>query len=262
MRSERTYVAYGVAVALAADDLDVLTAMRRRLPPAARASTRSGALPYELRAVADGYRLTLPGQRVFETSSLAGALHVLQADVEAHVAELAPRRIFVHAAVVADGARAVLLPGRSFSGKSMLAAALVRAGATYYSDEFAVLDRRGYVHPYPRPIALRDGAAPRTTNGAAGRARPPLPVGTVAFLRFDPRAAGCRLERLSTGGALLRLLANTVAVRRSPDRALQVLSRAVGSSPTFLAGLRGDADATAATLLALVRGRDGMPEGS
>jgi hypothetical protein len=30
-------------------------------------------------------------------------------------------------------------------------AELVRAGATYYSDEFAVLDSRGRVHPFPRP---------------------------------------------------------------------------------------------------------------
>ena len=33
---------------------------------------------------------------------------------------------------------------------------LVRAGATYYSDEYAVLDSRGRVHPFSKPIELRE----------------------------------------------------------------------------------------------------------
>ena len=36
--------------------------------------------------------------------------------------------------------RAIVIPGRTFSGKSTLVAELVRAGATYYSDEYAVED--------------------------------------------------------------------------------------------------------------------------
>src|ERR671929_229610 len=65
-----------------------------------------------------------------------------------------------HAGVVGWQGRAILIPGRSFSGKSTLVAALVRAGATYYSDEFAVLDERGRVHPFPKKLSMRlEGSA-------------------------------------------------------------------------------------------------------
>src|ERR687894_479249 len=51
-------------------------------------------------------------------------------------------------AVVARGGRALVRPGPSLSGKTTLVAALVRSGAAYLSDEFAVLDPEGRVHPY------------------------------------------------------------------------------------------------------------------
>ena len=48
-----------------------------------------------------------------------------------------------------------MLPAPSFGGKTTLVAALVRAGAIYYSDEFAVLDEQGFVHPYAKPLSIR-----------------------------------------------------------------------------------------------------------
>ena len=35
-------------------------------------------------------------------------------------------------------------------------AALVRAGAEYYSDEFAPLDAGGLVHPFAKPLSIRN----------------------------------------------------------------------------------------------------------
>jgi len=68
--------------------------------------------------------------------------------------------------VVAWRGRAILLPGRSYVGKSTLVMELVRAGAVYYSDEYAVLDARGRVHPFAQPVALRepDGGTLCTTQ--------------------------------------------------------------------------------------------------
>ena len=45
------------------------------------------------------------------------------------LAEHAVDRIFLHCGVIAIDGRALLLPGRSFAGKTTLTAALVRAGA-------------------------------------------------------------------------------------------------------------------------------------
>ena len=72
-----------------------------------------------------------------------------------YIALHAPNHVFVHAGVVGVEDRAIVLPGRSFAGKTTLVAALVKAGAEYWSDEYAVLDADGLVHPYPKPLSVR-----------------------------------------------------------------------------------------------------------
>jgi hypothetical protein len=80
----------------------------------------------------------------------------LESYLRIFVAEFAKRRVFVHAGVVGWKGRAIVIPGRSYSGKSTLVAEFVRAGASYYSDEYAVFDERGRVHPFSKPIELRE----------------------------------------------------------------------------------------------------------
>ena len=64
--------------------------------------------------------------------------------------------IVVHAAVVARGDRAAILPAPPGSGKSTLAAALAFRGWRLLSDEFAVVDTAtGDLIPVPRPLALK-----------------------------------------------------------------------------------------------------------
>jgi hypothetical protein len=94
-------------------------------------------------------------------------LETLEAHLDLIVAAEARRRLFVHAGVVGWRGRAILIPGPSGSGKTSLVAALIRAGATYYSDEYAVFDPRGRVHPYPRPLSIR---------GEPGEPRRPVPA--------------------------------------------------------------------------------------
>lgn len=171
-------------------------------------------------------------------------LRALEVGVHSHVAEHSSRRIFVHAGVVGWNGRAIVIPGRSWSGKSRLVEALVRAGGSYYSDEFAVLDDRGRVHPYPIPLARRDrkGAQPvrrpvEEWGGESGSR--PLKVGLVVVTRYRP-GAGWRPKRLSRGTALLELLNHTIPARRRPERALDVLARVVEQAPTWK-GVRGGA---------------------
>src|SRR5216683_7525516 len=134
-----------------------------------------------------------------------------------------------------DLGQAIVIPGRSFSGKSLLVKALVKAGASYYSDEFAVLDERGRVHPYPIPLAIRpdrDGAPPmkyraEELGGVAGVC--PLPVGLVLITRY---VSGTRFRPrpLSAGRAVLELLAHTLPARRRPGRVLDALTQAVAQA--------------------------------
>lgn len=180
-----------------------------------------------------------------------------ESDLQLYVAERAPRRVFVHAGVVGWRGRAVVIPGRSMSGKTTLVAELVRAGADYYSDEYAVIDAGGLVHPYARPLAVREGAGlgqtRRTVEELGGRAgEGPLPIGLVAVSRYE-RGAGWRPRRLTPGECVLELLSNTVPARRSPARALGALTKAAAGA-NALAGSRGEAALVAEAILRSMAG--------
>ncbi len=155
----------------------------------------------------------------------------MEGNLQIFTAALAKNRIFVHAGVVGWRGRAIVIPGTSFSGKSTLVVELVRAGATYYSDEYAVFDRRGRVHPYARSLSIREDATGQTERlpvgslgGVAGVE--PLPVGLVVASTYKP-GAHWRPRKLSPGHAILALLSHTLPARRQPRMSLEVLQRAV-----------------------------------
>jgi hypothetical protein len=180
-----------------------------------------------------------------------------ESDLRLFVAELAKHRIFVHAGVVGWKGKAIVIPGRSYSGKSTLVAELVRAGATYYSDEYAVLDSRGRVHPFSKPLELRQEGEFRQTKITAAElggqsGTKPLPVGLVLMTQFK-NGARWRPRKLTAGKGVLEMLFNTVSARRSPARALATLQR-VAAQADVLKGVRGDARKVATAVLERVAG--------
>ena len=192
------------------------------------------------------------GLELVRTLDRQTACDALAADLRLYVAERSRRFVFVHSGVVSWRGRAILFPGRSFSGKSRLVASLVRAGATYHSDEYAPLDGLGRVYPFALPLSLRDGDdvsrhSAEQLGGAASTE--PVPVGLVVMSRFQP-GQRWRPQRLSAGNGLLALLDNTIPVRRQPKRTLQVLAKVVSRAPV-LRSLRGEADEVVPDLLRL-----------
>ena len=256
------FTAYGVSVGVRVNDRSVLERVRALLPPGWKAAGKPTVRrlyslivggPTSRPGVRRFNILYADGARLLRTHDLEETLAQLELDLELHVAERAPRRTFVHAGVVGWNGQAIVIPGRSFSGKSSLVKALVEAGASYYSDEFAVLDERGRVHPYPIPLAIRqdrDGGQPvkcrvEDLGGVVG-ARP-LPVGLVLFTRYVG-GARFRPRRLSAGRAVLELLTHTLPARRRPERVLDTLTQAVGQA-LVVRGARGDAEETAHQIL-------------
>ena len=192
--------------------------------------------------------------RLARTPDVEELFERFESDLQLSVAAAARRRVFVHAGVVGWKGRAVLVPGRSFTGKTTLTAELVRAGATYYSDEFAVLDAEGRVHPYPKPLAVRGAGgrqgrvAPRELGGRpATHATGPLPVGLVVVSEFR-EGARFRPRELSMGRGSLALLANAVPARLRPAEVLETLGRVVRGA-TVLRGARGEAAEAASEIL-------------
>jgi hypothetical protein len=190
--------------------------------------------------------------RLVRTRNLEEALEMFESDLQMHVATEAPRRVFVHAGVVGWKGQAILVPGRSRSGKTTLIAGLIKAGALYYSDEYAVLDAHGRVHPYPRPLQIREGEAGKQARypveklgGRAGVR--PLPVKLVLVSQYKP-GAKWRPRALSAGQGVLELLNQTVSARTQPGKAFAALQQ-VATQALILKGARGEAGEMIAPLL-------------
>lgn len=250
--------AFGVEFDLAADCENVLAAMQERAPWGTEilARPREGVMEFGLKRDGASYRVTMSGKPISESAEAQEALDRYAHEVMLHVAEHAAELIFVHSGVVAWRGRGLLLPGTSFAGKSTLVAELVRAGATYYSDEYALIDARGWVHPYPRPLALRAPGSEKQTStnvetlgGMAGVE--PLRVTHVVFTQYTP-GAGWDPKPLSSGMAALEMLRHAVPVQRTPQRVMKALARMMDGAEAAQS-LRGEAPETAGALLAMLR---------
>lgn len=169
-------------------------------------------------------------------------LQALASGMQSLVATLARTRVFVHAGVVEIDGSLVLIPGKSHSGKTSLVAEFLRAGATYYSDEFALLDAQGRVHPYPRPLGVRSEGVSRPTSPAAFRAAVGTSPREADLVLVSEFKEGARFQPrpLSAGLGVLALLQNTVSARVAPARAMAFLTKAAARA-TILKGTRGEA---------------------
>ncbi|MEP6569146.1 MAG: hypothetical protein ABJC10_05170 [Acidobacteriota bacterium] len=251
---------YGVRIGIRSNDPAALASACEHLPSeweslASPVVDRIYSIRIGAKARSNGRQLNVlygDDVRLARSSDLGGVFETLESDLRLFVAELATHRVFVHAGVVGWKGQAIVIPGRSYSGKSTLVAELVRAGAAYYSDEYAVLDSRGRVHPFSKPLELREEGEFRQTKitvaelgGHSGTK--PLPVRLVLMTQFKS-GARWRPRKLSAGKGVLEMLFNTVSARRSPERALATLQR-VTAQADVLKGVRGNATEVVKALL-------------
>lgn len=173
-------------------------------------------------------------------------------DLHLSIALHATDEVFVHAGVVAWNGRAVLLPGRSLAGKSTLVHELVRAGATYLSDEYARITASGEIASYPRPLQLR------TANGR--RLVDPHTIGRVAdapcvpgLVVFTHHRAGGTFEPVVVppAQAALELFDNTVIAKVAPGRAIRAVAEVAGAALSVRSD-RGESAATVALIRSLI----------
>lgn len=218
-----------------------------RTTPTLEESIRSQMPPSWTETEAD------PLAPVFEVAA-SEEVRLTLSSLELYVAEHARRLIFLHAGAVAVEGLGVVLPGRSMTGKSSLVAALVRAGAEYYSDEYAILNDSGFLVPYPRDVQLRSltevARVTRVSPSDLGRiGSTPVPIAIVAHLQYGGE---WDVRELSPARCVLAMMDNAVAAQtRTPD----VLQRCASVAETArgITGSRGDAHAAASNLLALIR---------
>jgi hypothetical protein len=249
--------AYGVRLGVRVNQPEILPELSALLPPG---STPAASLDVDQiysvwlgksQGRTRGFHLLYAGVEArARTLSREVLFEAFEASLRLGVAAAARRRVFVHAGVVGWRGRAIVLPGRSGSGKTTLVAALLRAGASYYSDEFAVIDDQGRVHAFAKPLSIRGGnqAGRRSAEelGSVVGTRP-LPIGLIAFSHY--RAEGrWRPVPLSPGAGLLALVPHTVPLRRRPQASLAALRKAVEGA-RLLRSSRGEAEGIAIELL-------------
>ncbi|HEV8074717.1 MAG TPA: hypothetical protein VGP66_02670 [Candidatus Acidoferrum sp.] len=255
---------YGVHAGVRVSAAGMLPQISRLLPPGWKNSRRATMQRLYSLVVAESSRragvrrmhiLYADSERIARDAKLDQVLTALETDLHRYVAEASPDRTFLHAGVVGWRGRAILLPGRSLSGKTTLVRELLRLGATYYSDEFAVVDDSGKVHPFPRPLGIREDSTFAQTKYAAASfgatsGVKPLPLGAVVICKYK---AGARWKPvpLSHGQGALELMADSIAVRNEPRQTLRRIQKLV-SSAVFVKGVRGEACESAASILNLL----------
>lgn len=160
----------------------------------------------------------------------------------------------VHAGAVQWGDQVLLLPGGTHSGKSSLVAELLRRGASYFSDEYALIDSEGRAHPYPRPLLIRnsgpdqvpalpgDYGAPVATSSAK--------VGWIFSLTYEPNAFW-NVAAITQGEGVITLLRNTPHVLGDAPGIMDSFHRAVMDAKCY-SGKRPSAEYAADAILELL----------
>ncbi len=176
--------------------------------------------------------------------------------------------LVMHAAVLARGERAVMLPGFPGAGKSTLCASLALcAGWRLLSDELAILDPAdGCLIPHPRPISVKNasigivsafpgarlgpvyrdtrkgdvshlGGPPPSRHDATARAR----VAWVLFPRFDA-GAPARCEEISRAEAFALISEQSFNQERMGERGFDALCALLDGARCFDLGYRSTAE--------------------
>jgi hypothetical protein len=206
------------------------------------------------------YAVSIDGEVASRHETLDLGVDGLRHRLLMHVLSTPRDRMYIHAGCVAVKGGAILLPGYAGAGKTTLVAALVQAGAVYYTDDYAPLDADGRVHPYPLPLWMTD---PRKGLGrphppeelGARIGREPLEVSVVAEV-----VVGSEKWRVSSCGgseAVLLLLRHAVNPQHQPEFALAAIRGAVAGA-RVLKGERGAAKEAATALLELAAANGGV----
>jgi hypothetical protein len=251
------FEAFGLEIRFCTNSPELLAEVQSMLPPGWQRRPRSSK-QIRLGLLDEGddiYSIYRDTACIHDAPGREHALMMLETQLSAHITRDLHDFVAVHAGVVADADRTVVMPGMSFAGKTTLVRALVEAGAVYYSDEFAMLDDAGRVHPYPRKLSFRppDGGAVDLSveqlGGVAGTE--PLPVGMVVVTRYRPGGVW-QPRQLSAGAGALRVLEHTIPTEDRPEQAMRAVRKAIDGA-VVLESERGEADEVAGALLENLR---------
>lgn len=257
------FQAYGVKVGIKAERksyLEAIFPLLKKIYTDGLETIAEREIEYQFyirRVKGKGFELYRNDELVLESRSREIFFDAVESSIRVTIAEFAREKVFLHAGVVGWKGRAIIIPGRSYAGKSTLVAALVKKGAVYYSDEYAVLDADANVQPFPKWLSLRGiidsytqlNCSVESLGGVAGRAT--IPAGMVLMMQYDENAVitNCwQPEQLSRGQGIMEILPHTLPIRNQPKFVLEVLNKLTAHA-IIVKTIRGEAEEFADALL-------------
>jgi hypothetical protein len=257
---------YGFSLAIGGMRADIVTDRaetrdaldRLLLPwlPRTAVGTHPAGLVLQTEGGQDGapFEVRSAGALIASSRDLEETVPFLQAWLDDAIVHKLTDLVPVHAGVVSWGDAAVLLPGVSHAGKSTLVAELLRRGCVYFSDEYALVDGAGRVHPYPRALMIRNAAGESRPALAsawnAGIGTAPAPARLVLTLHYSPDAAWA-VERIGQSEMVLELLKNTPHCLAEARDLLSPFIRLAAGAACY-SGVRGEASEAAGCILDLL----------
>ncbi len=248
---KQTYEAYGYRMEFRWEEEEHAAAVKGVILPNWTRVEEPGEVVFTLRRSEDYIHVEQDGALKSRVDSLDYLRHNLKVHSHIDLATHAPGLVFVHSGAVLTEYGLLALPGRSFAGKSTLVKALVKRGAVYFSDEYAVLDKMGQVHPFPRALSERmPGGEIRFTPAEElgwSPSQGSSPLEFVVVAHFEEGGSWNPVS-LTRGQAVLKLLENTVCAQTAPARALGYISLAL--EKTFcVESVRGEVEEAAEQIL-------------
>lgn len=256
------FESYGALIEITSNDQDTIdraaeVARSSMLGTVSEVSKGPFDQRFELGRDDDGtLHLIQNGEEIAQSDDTGKFLKFFDSLIRVSIGESARGFVFIHAGVVGWKGKAIVLPADSFKGKSTLVAALVRNGAEYYSDDFAVFDGDGLLHPFHRPFAMRtrDGkfnTFQMTVEDLGGTyGFDPIPAGTVLFTEYS-KGSRWRPRSITAGQGALELIRYALPVRPNPEFTFAVLNN-IASRAIIVSSRRGTAETFAKRLLNFV----------
>ena len=253
--------AYGVRVCIGTNRKELVPLLSQAIEKSLANNFRFASFSHRAHALSltldrQGCRLSKENEIKYSGPDIPFALDRVESELRLTVAEHARSRAFIHAGAVAWKGKGIIFPARSFRGKSTLTAELVRLGARYYSDEYAVIDKKGRLHPFAKDLSLRGrnggfeqiDTVVESIGGKEGKL--PVPVKLVVITEFKANAKW-RSRQISSGSAVMELINNSVSIRTNPTFVMPTLTT-VANNAVAIRTKRGDAEIAARKIIELV----------
>lgn len=262
--SNFSFSSFGVGVRLDFDDADLLARFKESLGRVFRNTLVEKARGEgdQVISVSCGdssgvFKYFFQGEKLDFKGSESELFHLLRTLVRVTVAANTREKLFIHAGAVGWRGRGLILPAQSFAGKTSLVVELCRLGATYYSDEYAVIDDEGHLHPFPKDLSIRgpggrhDRRDAEISEFGGSLAVEALPTSLILFSSFEDGLRAWNPSPITAGEALLRLIPHMIAFPKDPEFCLRIGGILVENSAHFEA-LRGDVKEFAPRVLELL----------